>query len=362
MPQERPLVAAHDAAYFQTRPRDRTIGALLVRLNSAYAAGHDDTGDGPTEAARQVWWKSLQAYTKSRLTSAEQRITAVCKQCCKAAIKATVQLHISEACRLFGVARAYSEKKELSAEAALLCQSDLAAAESDLDFSCRDFAQAKSRLLLAMVLDEELERRYGYKLLHVHRIHLLAKMIKVESRISGVHSAMDLAARGLTYLQSARNELPIPGEWTEECLSAIPASALQFLTRQITVEIAAALADEPRETVRKSLSTIVNRTDFRKKSAHWDDLSHTWCELKLLAAQKQKRRQYLESCSIFFAGGRKKADALWYLAALDAARACRSFHLAPARNFCDRVAADLMSAQPFPLSLRAKWCKILAER
>jgi hypothetical protein len=362
VPQERPLVAAHDAAYFRTPSRDRRIGTLILRLNSAYVAGHDDTGDDQTEAARQVWWKSLQGYTKSRLSPVEQRITAICKQYCKAAITATLQLHISEACRLFGVARGYSQQKELSAEAALLCQSELAAAESDLDFSCRDFEQAKFRLLLAMALDEELERRYGYKLLHVHRIHLLAKMIKVESIISGVPFAMDLAARGLIYLESARNELPIPGWWTEECLSAIPASALQFLTRQITVELAAALADEPCETVGKSLSTIVNRTDFRKKRAHWDDLSHAWCELKLLAAQKPKSRQYLESCAIFFAGGRKKADALWYLAALDAARACHSFQLAPARDFCNRVAADLMSAKLFPLSLRGKWCKLLAER
>jgi len=341
--------------------RQVTISGLLSNLYDAYLTGRENTSEDSTDIAKQVWWRSLQAHAKSRLSPVEQRITALCKRACKAALAATLRLDVNGACGFFGIARAYAEKEELGVEGRLLCESDISAAESSLDSACRDFEQARCRLLRALVLDEELEFRFGYKLMHVHRIHLLARMVKNELAIAGFASAMRLAGSALFYLESGRNELSVPGCWEKKCLDALPPATLGFLTRQISIEIAAALADEPPDVVRNSLAPIVNRTKFWKQRAHWDALAHSWCELKMLYARREKREQYLQSCAVFLAQGRRRADALWYLAALDAARACYSLSLAPARSLCDRLAADLMFVETFPLSLRKAWSKALMQ-
>src|SRR6476661_2782610 len=81
-----------------------TISALLSNLYEAYLIGRENTREDSTDIAKQLWWRTLQAYTKSRLSPVEQRIAALCKRACKAALTATLHLDVSTACGLFGVA------------------------------------------------------------------------------------------------------------------------------------------------------------------------------------------------------------------------------------------------------------------
>lgn len=333
---------------------------LVCALYVSYAEGRSRHEDDPLERARQAWWSSLQSYTRSRLTPAEHKIAAACKHYCTKATAAAHHLDTTTACQLFGIAREHSERDELGPEARLLCKSELAAAESYLDLACRDFDQARRRVLQSMAFDEHLENRFGHKLLHVHRIHLLVKLVKMKARTAGVPQAVALAGRVLDYIHGFDGEAPpVEGSWGPEYLTHLPPAVLQLLGRQITVEIAAALADEQPRVIRDSLLPIAENPAFWERRDQWDPLSHDWIVLKLLLTECDQVPDYLKRSAAFLHRGPQDV-ALWYLTALDAARACRHMSSRYAALLCQELAGDLMKVDSIPASLRKSWARSLA--
>lgn len=322
---------------------------IIAALHESYRTGLSQPKATANNEWRLGWHKNL----TSRSWERDRTAVALCTRYLEKARENATRGEIDASCRLFGEARVWSEHSDLSLEGRLLCKLELAAAEAYLDYYCGDYDQAKKRLMESMEADQRLEEEFGHRLLHVHRIHLVNNMVKLEARAGNLREAMDLAADVFLYVQKKTGSMPVAGNWGAAYLQHVPIEALQFLSAQLSGELAAALAGVPSASARGALEVLLERVDIEEQHASWYPEIGSWLQLKALSIREGQLLAYLNRCIPYFSRGRGKAPLLWYLTALDAITACEGYQSAGARLFRQQVIGDLMQITHFPRHIRA---------
>src|SRR5947209_4413074 len=308
---------------------------LLSALHNAYRTGLTQ----PRRPAANTWKLGWQKNLKTRSWDKDKLPLARCAHLFSTARESAARGEIETSCRLFGEARAWSNHPELSEEGRIMCRMELAAAEAYLDYYCSDFERAKSRLQESMDADQELEDRFGYHSLHVHRIHLVNNRVKVEARAQRLHEAMALAASVYLYLFKKADSLPVPGHWGPGYLERLPLDALQFLCGQLTGEVAAALAGLSPELAQSGLKVLLQQVNCNEPNESWHPDAQAWLQLKALWGREELLFEYLNHCVGYFAQGPGNGMVLWYLTTLDVLSACEKLYGVKTSAFKQEVLA-----------------------
>jgi hypothetical protein len=251
-------------------------------------------------------------------------------------LEAARQQQKLEACRCFGLARVLCGSPMLSVEGRLLCQSSLETAEAYLDYRLGDFEQAQSRLHQALASDSILEEEFGYKLLHVHRLHLINNLIRLEVQRKRLADAMELAGRLLSYLEGQSESLPAPGSWSSGHLALQPPEMIAGIFAQTCSEVGRALADLRTETARGALEILLCNIDLESAAGRWEPQARLWLQTKR-AFVSGNSRGFLQLCAALLAEGPAIAPTLWYTTAVDLAKFCELVPLPGAQSLRRKI-------------------------
>jgi len=296
-----------------------TIQELLMQLHKRYAEGVSlpspkETLDTDVTDLRN----RLEADVRNHLRPLEMTLLKACFAAESKGLGAARSKHVqvAMACRYFGEARMACASSQLSEEGRMFARSSLAAAEAYLDYRCDDFDRAQERLCESLAADEILETTYGHSILHVHRLHIVNNLIRVEVQRGNVEGALDLAARLLCYMQGASDDGPTPGRWGKSYRDALPRETLSAMFVQVIGEIGQALVGKKPEAAR-SLFAIVEGQLPEPDFALWHPLASDWFKVKSAYVGGSMER-YLRISSDYLGNGVGVAPALWRFVALDA--------------------------------------------
>lgn len=331
-------------------PIEEDKTGVIHALHNAYRTGRSK----PRSSSAEQWREQLQ---NSLTTSTWEKDRPVLVRCGHYLNKARASAAAGEteaACLFFLKARLSAESKDLSAEGRLRAKTELAANEAYLEYCFGHFERAKQSLLVSMEAGQQMEQRFNSPFFHLHRIHLVNNMVKVEAAAQNLHGAMELAASVLLYLQQKAENLPVPGNWGSCYFREIPSDAIRFLTAQTTGEIAVALAGLPPSVVKKALQILLSRVKIDELCDSWQPEISAWLRLKLLMADDEAQyAAYFARCIPYFSQGPGCTAGLWYLTALDVAAVCQPFHDSESSRLKQDIIADLRRMTHLPRRVRA---------
>jgi hypothetical protein len=143
---------------------------------------------------------------------------------------------------LFTAARSLLDANLLSDAGQLLFQSFMEQGEAFLD--CRDgnLEQARQRTFHSLVIDQELEDRYGHDYLILHRIQQVHNLARIEAYDHQSKRAIRLILEILGYLDGRLDRLSIQGEWGYNRIARQPPSDVVAMFIQVAGEIALIMA------------------------------------------------------------------------------------------------------------------------
>ena len=224
--------------------------------------------------------------------------------------------------KAFAAAESVLESKPLFYESRLLIKVFLRAAQAYLDYSLKDFDLAKARLLEAIQCDEILETQFGYGILHIHRVHLVENIMRLEFQAGHKHEAFKLGHGLLFYLAGIAPALPIPGGWGQELLSKVTPEVVRSKFIGITTDVAQFLAPMNPDAAR----------EFVCAASTFDTASKQYCPSEAIewfaikeAFSSERYLDFLSLASAFLAMGPRAAPGLWSAVALDAVGVCEVF-------------------------------------
>lgn len=296
------------------------------------------------------WQERLKIHTHG--SQQEQLMVLRCAQLAGKARASAGIGDIAVSCQLFGFARSLGDRKELSEEGRLRCRLEVAAAEAYLDYYCGDFEQAQIKLFESLSAAQELEDRFGYELLHVHRIHLLNNLVKVRAREGHLTRAMELAAKIILYLQDKAIMSGVPGSWGAPYSRHLRMEDRQFLSGQLVAEIAAAVIAASTDELHHAFTLLLDRVDMDQFHPSWQPESYVWVRLKALRETSNDLPGYARRCLRYLEQGPGKAPLLWHLTALDVATACENLEKRDAAFFKYEVLTDIKAMHSLPRNIR----------
>lgn len=297
-------------------PVNDTIQYLLSQLHTSYVHGASCPPPQFTLDNYEVkLHKQLYADIQNRLTPLEMKLLSRCSGAYSKGVAAARGNQITLACRYLGEARLVSESPKLSAEGRMLARSFLAAAEAYLDYRCEDFEQARQQLCESLAADEILETTYGHAILHVHRLHLVNNLVRVEVQRGNVEGALDMAARLLCYMEGKSDDAPAPGLWGPSFRLALSTEAITAMFVQVIGEVGQALAGKTPDVAR-DLFVILEKQLSEPDSSLWHPLALEWFNVKR-AFVGESIEQYLRVSSEYLVKGVLVAPTLWRMVVLD---------------------------------------------
>lgn len=318
----------------------RTDGEAMVgTVYAAYIEGRRRPKDSSLEAGRLELLSAMSARLKSRLSAGDLLLISRCKRCCDASRSIADHANIDGARLLLNAARVFAGADELSDEARILCRSEIIPAHAYVEFRCRNFLQSRRLVRESLVVDQQLEEQYGYSGSHAHRLHLLTRMVALESRISGVKSGLQLSVQVFRYLTGKSESVPVPGNWGRKYKTAITPHLLRFFAVQLVGEIAAITTDPTKKRLASEALDGMDPEIFDCDDDFWRTQVLAWLRLKALSSSDVG--PYLTCCATYLAQNSPKMPILWYTAALDAALACASFASEESIRLRQEVVSDL---------------------
>ncbi|MGZ7088726.1 MAG: hypothetical protein ACXVKH_04590 [Candidatus Angelobacter sp.] len=252
--------------------------------------------------------------------------------------------------KAFELAETILASKPLFYESRLLCKAFLLASEAYLDYSLKEFNSARDRLMEAIQCDEILETQFSYRILHIHRVHLVENLMRLEFHAGRKSEAFALAHSLLLYLGGIAPALSISGAWGQELLSKVAPEVVCMKFAGITTDVAQFLAP---------LSTAEAREFFSVSALCFESCNHKYCPPAALEWFVIKRTfcdeqylNFLSQASECLARGPQATPGLWSAIALDAISACDA--LFPEAEATKReILADAMNWGFIPRKLKA---------
>lgn len=294
--------------------------SLVRDVYQAYSSGKAKPKDTFVEDGLREFLTSLKQRVVPRLSREELILAARCKRFCNLAREAAGRYDVSSACQAIGVARSCAESGVLGTEARLLCEAETTPAEAYLDLCCGDLENAERRFLRAMEIDQELEERYGHRLVHGHRIHLQINMVTLDGRALRLRQAARRALEIFLYIAGQREALPVRGSWGRNLVALLSPGMIQLFAQQLTYEIAGILSDLDSAQVKEFLGTILDDVGFNGAQNVWNPTTRGWFELKVLSTGDPV--SYLEQSISFLEAGPGSSLAIWQAGALEIADVC----------------------------------------
>lgn len=190
----------------------------------------------------------LKPIMHSRLPKFDLGIIQRCEKLYGAGLVHSRAGEYEKAEELFRAAWAMIAQYPAYRETTLICTTYTSAAVAYLQYRQRLAQKAQDYLVSGMECDWELEDRFGYAILHIHRVHLVENFVKTHTVAGHLDRAFDLAERLLLYL-SAKDQLnEFPGKWGPEYVASVPLFLVQSKFTQIAGEIANMIEESPSHT------------------------------------------------------------------------------------------------------------------
>jgi hypothetical protein len=326
---------------------DTSERTLMAAVHTAYRQGLQQ----PKMHEDYPWKVGWQQNLTTREWETDKGAVRNCILHLGKARQSAIRGDIATSCQLFGLAHTFAESLELSEEGKLFCRAELAAAEAYLDYVCGDFKQANRRLVDSMAADQQLEDQFGHELLHIHRIHLVNNIVKVEACAGRLTSAMELAASVLLYLEGERDTIPAPGAWGPAYLARLPLDALWFLSCQLAIDIAVATAGLT-TAQGAPWRTLTEAIEIHKCHRSWQTEVGEWFQLKDIAVRSRGKEPFLHECIAYLEKGPRRACLLWQMIVIDAVEASRALCGDDAYTFRKTMLADLGKLTSLPRHVR----------
>jgi hypothetical protein len=289
---------------------------MLAKLYSSYV---DGVRVPPPEVTLDKYEMDLhqQLYSdlQSRLGAMQIKLMKRCTAAYSKGLESAREGEIELACGYFGQARLLCKSPDLSEEGRTFGLSFLAAAESYLDYRCADFDGAQQRLYESLARDEILEITYGHKNQHVHRLHLVNNLIRVEIQRGNIDGALKCSTGLLSYMQGESDNVPAPGRWGKSYRDQVTPELITSMFVQAVGELGLALMGSKPEAAR-TLFAEVERGLPQPDAAVWHPLALAWFNAKR-AYVGGDIEQYLKLSADYLAKGVGVAPALWRMIALD---------------------------------------------
>jgi hypothetical protein len=250
--------------------------------------------------------------------------------------------------QLFAEARLPLEYDELSSEGNLLYRSFLEQAQAYLDYCRGDFDKVYTRISEALAIDGILEEKYGYEILHIHRIQLLLNIVRTEALRMNYNRAIELAFRLLGYLGGTLEVLPFPGLWSSERVVQQRTEVVTATYAQIACEVAVILAGKNRQLAGELLANSKSYINLQTLNNYHPSVQ-TWFLLKQTFIDNHVDK-FIEQASYFLAAGRLDTPLLWYATVVDLITICKDFNCLESELLKFEVAKDAENWQFFPAS------------
>ena len=348
-----------------------SVADLLRVVSEAYAVG--SSAESPADQQRtrleekRRWSESLRYGELTAVALGDRRLLATAKAACDRARTLAVHGDSLGACRQIALAEITTAGHLSSQLARLLAATDVAATEAAVLYHAGDLLASQDRLFTSCRLDGALEAAFGLTTLHVHRIHLLGKMVQLLSARKLFREAMEFGATAILYLcGDAPPQWPLKepwptGDWDTGKAKGLPDALRSMLFQQLAIELGAELlhaspADEL-DALRAFSAAFPESLDYLCE----DSLARAYVRCRRLAAEPLDVIGRLVSSMNLLAHPRREAETLWLLGALEAARCCASLDHVDALSLRARVFAELSVHTPFPPRLRECW-RHLAEK
>ena len=247
---------------------------------------------------------------------------------------------LAAADQLFAEANVLLDLEKPSLECSLLCKSFQGAAEAYLDYRRSDFDKAIARIYEVLAIDLVLEEKYGYAILHLHRIQLLHNLMRVEARRAHLEEAINLGYQLLDYLEGKSEALPIFEAWDSMRVTSLPLQLVEGMFAQITEEIAVILTGKERWIARDLFTGALHHTQVEvADNCYLHPRCHLWFRAKQ-AFVDNDLTTFLELASQFLIDGRGEIGLLWYRLVLDVAILCNELDLPEADLLIGEIASD----------------------
>lgn len=339
---------------YSRMPVEEDQGGMIRTLHAAYRIGRSQ----PRSSSGEQWRLQLQNSLSTSTWEKDQPILVRCGQYLNKARASAAGGENQAACVSFLQARLWAESEDLSAEGRLRAQIEISANKAYIEYCFGNFEGARRSLLATMKAGQHSEE--ASKSHHIHRIHLVNNMIKVEAAAQNLNRAMELAASVFLYLEQKTDTLPVEGDWGSSYFQETSSEAIRFLKLQTSGEIAVALAGLAPSEVRKALQVLSSHIDIRELHDSWLPEMSTWLNLKFLMTDEARHSAYLAGCIPYFSQGPGCAAGLWYLTALDVAAVCQPFRDSEALLLKREIIADLRAMQHFPRRVRGVVSRLAA--
>ncbi|MBC7882214.1 MAG: hypothetical protein H7Y37_12885 [Anaerolineae bacterium] len=251
---------------------------------------------------------------------------------------------LAEQC--FARVAAWLDSPELLDETRLVCRTFLMQSASYLDYCCGDYKEARRKTLEGLHADDVLENRHGYEILLVHRLQFALNLVRISARTGRCRRAVALACRILVFLGTQPLAPPLPGQWNDAHLAALPAELVSKLCQQVVSELATLLvAVDPKQRERfwSILQPWLSRMLFQECCPR----AYTWLRLKsaLLAGDDQT---FLELGLEYMRAGRSELPLLWYSTVFEILAFAKRQCLPGAQRMHAQVQLDSKTWQDLP--------------
>jgi len=267
-------------------------------------------------------------------------------------LNATRAGKLREAAQKFDEARTSHNRNIDCRECHLLAATMLDAAEAYLDHVHGRFDQARSLMLRAMDADEELERDYGYDLLHIHRIQGAQNIARICLRERSWEEAFSLLGSAIAYIDGRRNSLPIHHSWKQERLQQIARGLHLLMLRQIANEAALSLRIGPRPSW-EIFQDAVRLNEYKLTTQYTCPRVYRWLLAREAFAQEQ-HDNYIEHLRVLLPLGHLGVSSIWYSCVMDFVDFCKKLDTPISRFTMNAILKDTSKWPGLHPALRQK--------
>ncbi|MBC6478145.1 MAG: hypothetical protein GDA56_10485 [Hormoscilla sp. GM7CHS1pb] len=331
------------------------INGFLARGIKSYRLGKSLPIAMSKGASGELYLEISQELIQERLSPAEHQVYVTVRDLSRTAAQLARQSLLAESRKHFQRASEYLEKHATSEELSLLGKSRLAQAEAYLESLLKNWQESQACIHTALESDEILEREYGYDIFHIHRIHMLYLLMRVESGAELHEEGINMADNIIQYLLFNRESLPVGKGWSPEQLEKTPLVLRNGMLARVASEYRILLA---KKTAARKFWQLCSAWKLFEYHPSLREI-YEWGEAKnaLLSGDLPG---FLENCASFLAAGRRET-LLWYTMVLDFCTCCQELRPLQTQVFLREVAADAERMKVLPDNLLPSGLRTLLE-
>jgi len=306
-----------------------SLKALLLTTRDVYAAGVKNPNICLIPENLQD-----DSTTSIPLPGNDKALLDRCARFRKAGLLAARKGELAIADHFFREEHLLLHSEKLCPESFLAGNSAHEAAVAYFDYRCNNLEKAITRIHNALEADEILENKYGYTILHMHRIRLVLNLMRLNSKRMHVEKVINIGFQVLNYLEGKSKTLPILTSWDDTRLADQSRERITMMFELATAEIAYALAS--REIITTKNKTFHTRDLFTGAAYHiqpgnanecyLSTRAHKWLQMKR-ALVENDLVDFLRQIIQMLSDRQIDMSLFWYASILDLLLLCKKINL-----------------------------------